>query len=113
MRITNPRNGSSGRQAQQPLDPEEVLLRSAATELCIEVDLLYSYSPRVSVLLDVLDGSLFSRTNDLELVEQEHRNPRRGDELVDLGPAAAVLGLGPAIHRGPVSYTHLTLPTKR
>src|SRR5665811_786418 len=100
MRITDPLNGSTGRQPQQPLDPEQVLLRATATELGIKADLLDSYSPCVGVLLDVRDGALLARTHDLELVEQEDRHPGRGDKLVDLGPATAIRGLGPAIHRG-------------
>src|SRR5450631_482551 len=100
MRITNPLNRSAQCQTQQPLDPEEVLLRATTTELGIKVDLLHSYSPCLSVLLDVLDSALLARTNNLELVEQEHRNPRCCDELVDLRPATAELGLGPTIHRG-------------
>src|SRR5450756_386550 len=98
MRITDPLNRSARRQSQQPLNPKEVLLRATTTELGIEVDLHDSYSPRLSVLLDVLNSALLARTYDLELVEQEHRNPRRGDELVDLGSATAKLGLGPTVH---------------
>ena len=57
MRITDPLNGSTRRQTQKPLDPEEVLLRATATELGIEVDLHNLYSPRLGVRLDVLDGA--------------------------------------------------------
>src|SRR5450631_235960 len=100
MRITDPLNGSARCQTQQPFDPEEVLLRATATELGIKVNLLHSYSACLSIHLDVLDSALLARTNDLKLIEQEHWNPRGCDELVDLGPAAAELGLGPTIHRG-------------
>ena len=52
------------------------------------------------VLLDVLDGAQLARPHDLVLVEQEDRHAGGVQQLLDLRPAGAVLGSGPAGHGG-------------
>jgi hypothetical protein len=71
---------------------------AAAAELHVQVDAVHRQPELRRMLLDVLTGTELARPDDLVLVEQEHRDPRSGHELVDLRSRrlTEVLGCPPA-----------------
>jgi hypothetical protein len=82
------------------LHPADVLLASAATELRVETDVLDAMTQPLSVRRDVLQGSEFTWSYDLMLIQKEHGHPCGRDELVYLRPTRAERSLRVPINRG-------------